>query len=154
MRNFRAPKKLSKASKELQQWANKHNIKHRSIFEIIVQKRLLEEFSLDLQEVYEVERLEYIIPKQTKFYTPDIKLPNGIYIDLKGGTFESKDRTKTKHFIKSNPDVDLRFVFKCNSRINPKNRNSKTYGEWCESQKLLWAVGKIPESWIKEEKKC
>lgn len=58
---------------------------------------------------YETINLYYEISEQRK-YIPDIILPNGIVIELKG-RFTSKDRKKMLLVIAQHPDLDIRMVF-------------------------------------------
>lgn len=114
----------------------------RSLFEWTLAKNLTNR-GVDFE--YELKSLPYVI-KHT--YTPDFKLPNGIFIEAKG-YFTGKDRTKAIAVKKQHPDIDIRFVF-----MNPHQRLSKksktTYGVWCEKHGFKWAKNEIPEEWIDE----
>lgn len=96
---------------------------------------------------YEYEKLR--IPYTTHHhYTPDIRLDNGIVVELKG-RFLSADRAKLLNVRKNNPHLDLRMVF---YRANEKLRKgSKTsYGDWCDQHNIKWAEHRIPLEWINE----
>jgi len=96
---------------------------------------------------YETINLHYRVIEQRK-YTPDVILPNGIIIELKG-RFTSSDRKKMLLVIAQHPDLDIRMVF-----MRPKNKLSKisrtTYAQWCDKNNIKWADKYIPEEWIKE----
>lgn len=99
---------------------------------------------------YEPHRIKYM-QVQERAYTPDILLANGIYVEVKG-YFTSLDRVKHLLIRKSNPDLDIRFLFQ-----NAKNRLSKTskttYAAWCEKHGFLWAEKHVPQEWINEKTK-
>lgn len=96
---------------------------------------------------YETINLHYEITEQRK-YIPDVILPNGIIIELKG-RFTAKDRKKMLLVIEQHPDLDIRMVF---MRPNNKlNKHSKTtYAMWCDKNKIKWANKYIPVEWIAE----
>lgn len=78
----------------------------------------------------------------TDFYLPELAL----YIEAKG-RFTSSDRTKMKTVKEQHPDLDIRMVF---MRDNKLNKRSKTkYSDWCEKHGIKYAIGHIPEDWIK-----
>lgn len=83
-------------------------------------------------------------------YTPDIELPNGILIEVKG-FFTGKDRVKHLKLQKQCPEFDIRFVFQ-----NPKNHLVKgsltTYAQWADKHGFKWAEKWIPQEWIDEGK--
>jgi hypothetical protein len=96
---------------------------------------------------YETINIHYEITEQRK-YIPDVILPNGIIIELKG-RFTAKDRKKMLLVIEQHPDLDIRMVF-----MRYKNKLSKhsrtTYADWCDKHNIKWADRYIPDSWIKE----
>ena len=94
---------------------------------------------------YEPDVIEYVL--KPKKYIPDVKLPNGIYVEIKG-RFETADRTKHKAVKEQHPDKDIRFVFQ---RDHPLYKGAKsTYTEWCDRLGIPWAIGEIPKEWIDE----
>lgn len=107
-------------------------------------------FGIDAE--YEPCVIPYIQPEQSRKYTPDFILPNGIIIETKG-RFTPEDRKKhlciREHY---GPSLDLRFVF-----TNPKGKLRKgaktTYADWCEKHGFLFAGKDIPEAWLKEKPK-
>lgn len=99
---------------------------------------------------YEETRIEYRV-EETRKYTPDFELPNGIFVETKG-RFSVEDRKKHLLVKKQHPDLDIRFVF---SNPNAKIRKgSKTsYADWCNKHGFKYAKERIPLSWLKERKK-
>jgi hypothetical protein len=99
---------------------------------------------------YESINLYYEVSEQRK-YTPDVVLPNGIILELKG-RFTSNDRKKMLLVISQHPGLDIRMVFQ--RHTNKLFKGSKTtYSEWCDKHNIKWADKTIPLEWIKESKK-
>lgn len=96
---------------------------------------------------YEAEKIEYHKPARKARYTPDFKLPNGIYIETKG-RFVTADRQKHLLIKEQHPHLDIRFVFS-----NPNARISKqsatTYAMWCAKHGFLYAAKIIPKEWLR-----
>ena len=103
--------------------------------------------SLDVDYEYESMKIPYIM-NETRKYTPDFILPNGIIIETKG-RFTSDDRKKHLLIKDQHPEYDIRFVF---SKINAKiAKGSKTtHAAWCEKHGFLYAEKSIPEEWLNE----
>ena len=103
--------------------------------------------SLGVPFEYESFKIEYLI-NETRKYTQDFKLPNGIIIESKG-YFDTADRKKHLLIKEQYPELDIRFVF---TRATTKiTKNSKTsYGDWCDKHGFKWAVKFIPEGWLHE----
>lgn len=97
---------------------------------------------------YEQEKIKYVKPERTATYTPDFKLPNGIFIETKG-RFITADRQKHVLIADQHPHLDIRFVF-----TNPNARISKTsattYAMWCDKNGFKYAKGTIPDAWFTE----
>ena len=99
---------------------------------------------------YETMNLYYEV-SETRKYTPDVILPNGIILELKG-RFTTADRKKMLLVIKQHPDLDIRMVFQRHK--NKLFKGSKTtYSEWCDKHNIKWADKIIPLEWTKELKK-
>lgn len=83
-------------------------------------------------------------------YLPDFILPNGIYIEAKGYL----DAAACKKMIavkKSNPHLDIRFVFQ--NANGKRNKRAKLRNwEWAEKHGFPWAESTIPLAWWKEPK--
>lgn len=114
----------------------------------------LEEFidntlkSVGVDGEYEQHKIAYTKPATQHKYTPDFRLPNGIYIETKG-RFVTADRKKHLLIKDQHPDLDIRFVFQnANNKIS---KNSKTtYADWCIKYGFLFAEKEIPEEWLSQ----
>ena len=116
---------------------------YRSGLEVAVAKELD-----DAGVPYEYETLTIPYVGRPRTYKPDIILPNGIVIEIKG-RFVSADRTKHRCIREQYPDIDIRFVFSNpNARIGKKS--TTTYAEWCERFDFHFSSKSIPQDWIDE----
>ena len=99
---------------------------------------------LNVRYEYESEKFDYQISHS---YTPDFKLPNGIYLECKG-LWEPEDRRKIKAVIEQHPEIDLRMVFQ--SPFNKISKKSKTtYAKWCDKHGIKWcSYANIPLEWL------
>lgn len=105
--------------------------------------------SLDCMGVhaeYEQYKIKYIKPATNHTYTPDFKLPNGIYIETKG-RFVLEDRKKHILIKEQHPDLDIRFVFQ-NSKNKLRKGASTTYADWCVKHGFLFADKEVPVAWL------
>jgi len=119
----------------------------RSNYEKVVCNKL-DEQNVPFQ--YETLNLHYEVSEQRK-YTPDVILPNGIILELKG-RFSTADRKKMLLVIAQHPDKDIRKVFQ--RHTNKLFKGSKTtYSEWCDKNNIKWADKVVPIEWINEKKK-
>ncbi len=119
----------------------------RSNYEKVVCNKL-DEQNIPFQ--YETLNLHYEVSEQRK-YTPDVILPNGIILELKG-RFSTADRKKMLLVIAQHPDKDIRMVFQ--RHTNKLFKGSKTtYSEWCDKNNIKWADKVVPIEWINEKKK-
>ena len=89
------------------------------------------------------KRIPYIIRAD---YVPDMILPNGIVIEVKGW-FPLPDRRKMEGVIKSNEGIDLRMVF---SDPWTKQGQLVSPGTWCDKRGITWAAHAIPREWLNE----
>lgn len=81
-------------------------------------------------------------------YKPDLVLPNGIVIEIKGW-FTPEDRAKTLRVMKTYPGLELRFVLqRPEAALNGKSKT--TNAMWCDAHGIKWAKGTIPDSWYHE----
>jgi hypothetical protein len=120
-------------------------LRFRSNYEKVVCEQLDKQ---DIPFEYETINLYYEVSEQRK-YTPDVILPNGIILELKG-RFTSNDRKKMLLVISQHPTLDIRMVFQ--RHTNKLFKGSKTtYSEWCEKHNIKWADKTIPIEWIKEK---
>lgn len=103
--------------------------------------------SLGVPVQYESFKIQYEV-HETRSYTPDWKLPNGIIVESKG-RLVLEDRKKHLLIKKQYPDLDIRFVFS-NSKAKIRKGSPTSYGDWCKKNGFLYADKLIPEEWIKE----
>lgn len=98
---------------------------------------------------YEEEKIAYVIPAQVHTYTPDITLPNGIIVEVKG-RWTAHDRKKMGLVLEQNPDKDIRILFAVDNKIS---KNSRTrYSTWCEKRGIKYAIGReIPLEWLEDD---
>lgn len=129
--------------------ATAHGIKHgyRSGLEDKISKQLQES---GVSFEYETLKIQYEV-NETRRYTPDFILPNGIIIETKG-RFVAADRKKHLLIQQQHSELDIRFVFS-NSRAKLSKGAKSTYGEWCEKHGFLYADKQIPEEWLDETTK-
>lgn len=97
---------------------------------------------------FEEDKIPYTVEHT---YTPDFKLPSGIYIETKG-YFAPADRGKHLAIKKQNPHLDIRFVFQ-NPNTKLSSRSKTTYAEWCTKHGFQFAKSFVPEEWLMEKKK-
>ena len=96
---------------------------------------------------YEKHVIKYIIPESNHKYTPDFKLPNGIFIESKG-RFMLDDQKKHILIRAQHPDLDIRFVFQ-NSKAKIRKGSKTTYADWCAKHGFMFADKMIPDAWLK-----
>lgn len=84
-------------------------------------------------------------------YTPDfiILRPDRVrlVVEVKG-RLTSSERTKHQRVRRDNPEEDIRFVFQRNQPI--RKGSSTTYTQWCDKYGFKWAIGTVPDEWLKE----
>lgn len=117
---------------------------YRSGLEDRISEQLKE---LSVQFKYEEFKIKYEV-NESRTYTPDFELPNGIIIESKG-RFVSADRKKHLLVKKQHPHLDIRFVFS-NSRAKISKGSKTSYGDWCDKNGFLYSDKLIPEEWINE----
>lgn len=122
-------------------------LKHgfRSGLEEKVAKALKEQ---GIDPKYEEEKIVYTVPSRKATYTPDFRLPNGIYVETKG-RFVVADRQKHLFIKAQHPELDIRFVFS-NSNAKISKTSKTTYAMWCEQHGFKYADKVIPQEWIDE----
>jgi len=96
---------------------------------------------------YETFKIEYQV-NETRKYTPDFRLPNGIIVETKG-RFVAADRKKHLLVQQQHPEYDIRFVFS-NSKAKLNKGAKSTYADWCIKHGFLYADKTIPEEWLSE----
>ncbi len=95
---------------------------------------------------YEQHTISYIKPATNHTYTPDFRLPNGIYVETKG-RFVLEDRKKHLLIKQQNPNLDIRFVFQ-NSKAKIRKGSKTTYADWCIKHGFIFADKEIPTEWL------
>ena len=106
--------------------------------------------SLGVDFTYELLKLKYEV-NETRTYTPDFKLPNGIIVESKG-RFVAADRKKHLLVKQQHPTLDIRFVFS-NSKAKISKGSKTSYADWCNKNNFLFAEKLIPKEWIDEPSK-
>jgi hypothetical protein len=109
---------------------------------------LLKQSGIDGQ--YEQHKVPYTIPVSYHEYTPDFRLPNGIFVETKG-RFVIEDRKKHVLIKQQHPELDIRFVFQ-NSKNKIRKGSPTTYADWCKKHGFLYADKTIPQEWLNERK--
>jgi len=95
---------------------------------------------------YEKHKIKYTKPATEHTYTPDFRLPNGIFIETKG-RFVTEDRKKHILIKKQHPELDIRFVFQ-NSKNKIRKGSPTTYADWCIKHGFKYADKTIPQEWL------
>lgn len=78
-------------------------------------------------------------------YLTDFRLPNGIYLEVKGW-FKPSDRTKMLSVIKCHPELDIRMVFQKDQWTTKLKK--QRYSQWCKKNKIKYCVGSVPKEWM------
>jgi Autographiviridae endonuclease I len=120
---------------------NKKKSKYRSGLEDKIVPR-----ALALGAEYEPVSLAY--PCGERKYKPDLVLPNGIVIEIKGW-FTPADRAKTLKVLAAYPGLELRFVMQ-RPETTLDGRSKTTNAMWLDAHNIKWAKGDIPDSWYRE----
>ena len=94
---------------------------------------------------YETTKINYEV-NETRKYTPDFILGNGIIVETKG-RFVQADRKKHLLIKRQHPKLDIRFVFQ-NSRAKLYKGAKSTYADWCDKHGFMYADKSIPEEWL------
>lgn len=82
-------------------------------------------------------------------YTPDFRIDGPVYIEAKG-KLDAATRGKMDDFIRSRPDVNLRFIFGRDNWCTKKHQ--RRYSDWCNERGIKWHVGEeIPEDWVPQQ---
>lgn len=119
-------------------------IKFRSMFE----EQVWDAAGRSAKLEYEPEFIPYILRGA---YLPDFRiLKNGIIVEAKG-YLDTASCKKMLAVKRTNPDLDIRFVFQ--NANGKRNKRAKLRNwEWAEKHGFPWAEGSIPEAWLKEKK--
>lgn len=98
---------------------------------------------------YETHTIPYSIVTHHE-YTPDIPIvfKDGrvIFVEVKG-YFRPEDRRKMLNVKRSNPDLDIRFLFPQDNKVYRKGK--MRYSDWCKKYNFPYHIGtKIPKEWF------
>lgn len=117
---------------------------YRSKFE----QRVCKELSTRTEYGYEPFKINYVVPMRNTYYLPDVVLPNGIIVEIKG-LLTTNDRKKYKLLKAQHPEYETRFLFMRNNTISKVSKT--TYTAWAEQHGFKCHVGKtVPQEWIDE----
>jgi isocitrate dehydrogenase kinase/phosphatase len=116
---------------------------YRSGLEADISKVLAEN---NVDGEYEQHTIAYTVPATEHTYTPDFRLPNGIFVETKG-RFVLEDRKKHVLIKQQHPELDIRFVFQ-NSKNKIRKGSKTTYADWCNKHGFLYADKTIPQEWL------
>jgi len=116
---------------------------YRSGLEEIVDSTLKQH---NIDGEYEKHKIKYTVPATDHTYTPDFRLPNGIFVETKG-RFVTEDRKKHVLIKKQHPELDIRFVFQ-NSKNKIRKGSPTTYADWCIKHGFKYADKTIPQEWL------
>lgn len=83
---------------------------------------------------------------QEKKYLPDFFIETPKIIVESKGRFTGKDRAKMLAVKEAYPELDIRFVFPSNNKLN-KNKDAR-YSDWATEHNFPYHIGKsIPTDW-------
>lgn len=99
---------------------------------------------------YEQVKLPYTLEKQylPDFVTFDKKTGKmKLIIEFKG-YFDLAAQVKMKAVKRTNPDLDIRFIFQ-DSTKKVRKGSKLSYADWADKYGFVWAQGSIPKAWLK-----
>lgn len=134
---------------------NKNKLKYKpenfkSNFETEIYKQLVHDIRPKwVQFGYEITKIPYTTVHN---YKPDWTLTNTktgktIHIECKG-YLRPEDIAKMRILNKQHPDLDIRFLFWTNNKLNA--RSSTRYDEWAYKNGYKFAFRTIPQEWLDE----
>ena len=129
-------------------WNGTKQHKYRSGYELRLIEALMKS---GIKVEYEAYSLNYLVPASEHTYTPDLMLPNGILVELKG-LWDLPDRKKNILIREQYPDLDVRIVFQ-NASTKIYKGSKTSYGDFCNKHGIIWADKVIPVAWFKEPPK-
>lgn len=129
--------KLVKSDYEFQIWEQANSLKKKGM---IVE--------------YEVDKLKYSLDYN---YNPDFTVTREdgtvLYIETKGSgrAWTPEVRRKMLAVKKLYPDLDIRFLFYRDAKFGAvrKDGTYQTQSEWAEKHGFIYAIGDLPEEWLK-----
>lgn len=124
---------------------------YRSKLEVEVVKLLYKArktLKKDFSFKYESEGIPYTLPERE--YVPDFVIKRSdasvVYVEVKG--YLDNEATRKMRAVKEcNPDKTFVFLF---AKDNPIRKGAKMrYSDWAEKNGFDWAIGEVPERWLK-----
>lgn len=114
-----------------------------------LEDRVQEKLNLITKAEYEVDKLPFVQPEKKRYYLPDFKLPNGVYIEVKG-RLTLEDRQKMLWVKEQHPEVRICFIFG-NGNNKLTKRSKTTYLDWAEQNgfEAIDVSQPIPKGWLK-----
>ena len=102
---------------------------------------------------YEPDRINFIQPEKKRFYLPDFKLRENVYIEAKG-KWTSEDRAKHLWIKEQHPNITVYLLFQ-NAGVKLNKRSKTSYGDWADKNGFIWADWRsgIPKEWIENASK-
>lgn len=113
--------------------------KYKSVLEAVIAKKL------GRRAMYEPERIAFMLPKT---YIPDFRIrtkSNKVFFLEVKGWFRSEDQQKMKAVKNSRPDLDIRFYFPNDIKVQG---SKMTNSQWCRKHGFEFAIGEIPKGWL------
>ncbi len=97
---------------------------------------------------YETDKIAYTVPASKHKYTPDFKLRENDFIEVKGRLLASE---RKKHLLiqEQHPEITIRFFFD-KSQNKLYKGSPTTYAMWCEKNGFEWTdIRKgLPKEWL------
>lgn len=98
--------------------------------------------------MYETDKIKYTVPASTHTYTPDLKLRDNVFIEVKGRLMPSE---RKKHLLiqAQHPEIEIMFFFdKSQNKIYKTSKT--TYADWCDTNNFKWTDIKLglPKEWL------
>lgn len=97
---------------------------------------------------YETDKIAYVVPASKHRYTPDFKLSENCYIEVKGRLLASE---RKKHLLiqEQHPEITIHFFFD-KSQNKLYKGSPTTYADWCDKNNFKWTDIRrgLPPEWL------
>lgn len=123
----------------------KQQLKLRSNFE----RRVIDELDCDFK--YEEYKIDFTVPARQSFYVPDLILPNGIIVEIKG-LWTVQDRHKHLLLKEQYEGLDVHFLFQ-NKKTKIHKKSKTTYEAYCQKFGFTYSEKVVPKDWIEKPKR-
>lgn len=99
---------------------------------------------------YEPDRIPFVQPSVDRYYVPDFKLAENVYVEVKG-RLTIEDRKKMLWVTQQNPHITIYFIFG-NASNKLDKRSKTTYREWAQTNgfECTDVTEPIPRSWFRK----